>query len=468
MKSPTSVLIIGAGISGLSLAYRLQKQGVDVQLLDAGIYPGGWARTLHTDWGLLEAGPRGLRLRGEGGVAFLELVRELSIESKLIGSDPAAGSRHVFLDGSLESVETKPWKWPFSRATKGLGLALLKEVLSNPVSTKLFDFNQKKQASLGKEDVSVETFLCDRFGKDLYRRLFEPALLGVFGAKGSLLSAATCLTPFWQAYQNSGSVIRGLFAESISKIREKRQNLGSWDQYPLVSFEKGLQDLVDALFDEVYPLFHSKQRVTKIQWDESRRFFQVHSNTQIWLAEKLVVAANPWSLGSDCLDLSSWKHLQNYAQPHSLSLLHMGFEKPLKKEWGFGYLVAPTPEHSLLGVVMDSNIFPQHDRSGFARMTAMMPCPLSGERVEILAGKALSSLQKQLGFDEVPSFTRCSLANQAFALYRPGFEQSRQFLKEEVQNKKWPIEFIGTGYGSFSFIQCLLEAKKLSERFLSN
>lgn len=465
MKSPCDVLVIGAGISGLSLAYRLQKKGMEPVLLDASSHAGGWVKTLHTDWGLLETGPRGVRLRGESGAAFLELVRDLSIEHKLIGAEATASMRYILLDGALEKVQTSPWNWPFSKATRGLGCSLFMEMVNFPAFKNLFLQTGEEKLSRDLEDVSVETFLCERFGSNLYRRLFEPALLGVFGAQGSFLSAATCLKSFWKAYRHRGGVVLGLMTEGASRVfsRKPSFDLRPWNTYPLISFEKGLQEVVDALSEKMKPYFQPKQKVNKIQWDRTLKMFRVHTSSKLWLAEKVVVACNPWSLGSGALQLTHWDPLISHAEPHSLSLLHLGFDRPLSKAWGFGYLVAPSPTEQILGVVMDSNIFPVHDRGAISRMTVMMKSPQQGQSLERQGQKAIQSVTELLNIEEPPKFSRYSLAEQAFALYKPGFEQARERLLDEVKAQDWPLHFTGVGYGSFSLAQCFLESKKLSD-----
>ncbi|HLE53304.1 MAG TPA: FAD-dependent oxidoreductase [Anaerolineales bacterium] len=47
MKPGTQVIVIGAGIGGLSVASRLARSGLDVTVLEAHIYPGECAGTFY-------------------------------------------------------------------------------------------------------------------------------------------------------------------------------------------------------------------------------------------------------------------------------------------------------------------------------------------------------------------------------------------------------------------------------------
>lgn len=462
MKSPVDVLVVGGGVSGLCLSYYLQKKGVDFALLEASERTGGWIRTAYTDWGQLEMGPRGIRLRGEGGRAFIKLVRELSIENRLIGASTCAGARHILLDGKLEKVGSYPWNWPFSKATKGLASALIQEISGIRSLKNFFHEVARKQPLDLIDDRSIEDFLSDRFGYELYERLFEPALVGVFGASGHDLSAATCLASLWSAYQSSGSVLRGLLIEGLKgAFKEKNISMSPWNSYPLVSFDKGLQVLVEALYEKIRASFFARQKVQTIQWDARLGLFRVQSSSRLWLAKRVVVATSPWSLGAGALDLMNWNPLLSGVQPHSLALVHVGLTKELRKQWGFGYLVSPRLGGDLLGVVMDSNLFPQHDTAGIHRMTLMMKPPVTKENFDSFSQRAIERVGKHLGESLEPCFVRHFFADRALGLYRPGFMQMKQKLNDEVLEKKLPLHFLGMGYGAFSVSQCLTEVEKM-------
>jgi len=53
----SQVIILGAGISGLSLAWELGRQGIKVQVLEADSTIGGLAGTLRQDGYCMDIGP---------------------------------------------------------------------------------------------------------------------------------------------------------------------------------------------------------------------------------------------------------------------------------------------------------------------------------------------------------------------------------------------------------------------------
>lgn len=103
------VIVVGAGLAGLTAAYRLAKQGVDVVVLEADQRPGGRVLTAEYDAMYAEAGGAVVTGDEELLVALLEEVgidqREL-VELGLHGVDFTVGSRILHMarmDGRLGS-----------------------------------------------------------------------------------------------------------------------------------------------------------------------------------------------------------------------------------------------------------------------------------------------------------------------------------------------------------------------------
>src|SRR5271156_748918 len=116
MNKSTQVAVIGAGISGLACAYRLQQLGLDVTVFESCSGPGGLIDSVEKDGLLFEAGPQSF----QGTPALLDLIRELGLEARLQKADPRA-PRYVLLHGRLRKVPMSPQ-------------ALLTSTLLNPVS----------------------------------------------------------------------------------------------------------------------------------------------------------------------------------------------------------------------------------------------------------------------------------------------------------------------------------------------
>src|SRR6202041_3377435 len=156
MKNPPQVAVIGAGISGLACAYRLQQLGVDVAVFESNSAAGGMIDSVERDGLLFEAGPQSF----QGTPALLELIRKLGLEAQLQKADPRA-PRYVLLHGHLRKIPMSPQ-------------ALLASTLLNPVSRWKIASEPFKKSQPPTEEESVAAFVRRKFGHEILEYLVAP------------------------------------------------------------------------------------------------------------------------------------------------------------------------------------------------------------------------------------------------------------------------------------------------------
>lgn len=92
------VVVIGAGIGGLTAAVDLAARGCDVTLLERGSVPGGKMRELRAGEAAIDSGPTVFTMRRVFDELFEAAGTDLDSELKLARADRLA--RHAWLDGS--------------------------------------------------------------------------------------------------------------------------------------------------------------------------------------------------------------------------------------------------------------------------------------------------------------------------------------------------------------------------------
>src|SRR5580704_15625143 len=123
------VVVVGAGITGLTVAHRLHAAlpGADVTVLEQADRAGGVVWTEQADGFTVEAGPNGFR---DNVPAVFELVHELGLGDQLVpASDAAARNRYLFLCDKLQRLPSGP---PGLLTTPILGLPGKLALLAEP------------------------------------------------------------------------------------------------------------------------------------------------------------------------------------------------------------------------------------------------------------------------------------------------------------------------------------------------
>src|SRR5574341_1539862 len=130
MGIESEVLIVGAGISGLTVAWELQQSGRMVQVIEAAARPGGSIGS-HRELGcLIETGPNSTL---ETSPLIGKLIDETGVAAQRIYANAAAKKRFVLRGGRLIPVPLSPPAFLatplFSFATK---LGLFREPFVRP------------------------------------------------------------------------------------------------------------------------------------------------------------------------------------------------------------------------------------------------------------------------------------------------------------------------------------------------
>ena len=234
--TPPSVVIVGGGISGLTAAYELQRQGVPFVLLERSPVCGGVVRTERIDGYTIDAGPDALLTQKP---AAIDLCRELGLGERL--RPQLARTTFVVRRGALcrlpeASVLGIPTRWkPF-------------------VTTRAFSWRGKlrmaAEAALPRgssgDDESIAAFIGRRFGREAVDYLAEPLLAGIHGGDPERLSMRTAFPRFLELEEKYGSVIAGL-----RKMRVPKSPPGAAS--PFVALPGGMGELTGALLKAIAP-----------------------------------------------------------------------------------------------------------------------------------------------------------------------------------------------------------------------
>lgn len=210
------IVIVGGGITGLSLAHHLARLGVPHRVLEAGAQPGGVIRSAEIEGHVLDWGPQRARLTGPFG----DLVKELALEDEVVTA-PSDLPLFVYAAGKLRLA-------PFSAS------GLLRSDLLSPAA-KLRVLLEPLTAA-PRRDETVAALFRRKIGGQAYERLVGPLYGGLYASDPEDMVVGSSL-----------GLVLAEFGIGRSLLVPLIRRGGRIDPPPAVSFRRGMQTLPLAL-----------------------------------------------------------------------------------------------------------------------------------------------------------------------------------------------------------------------------
>ena len=196
-------LIIGGGISGLSIAWWLAQEGLSCQIWEADSRPGGKIRSQQKDGYLTErAASMLMNFRPE----VAELIDAAGLtDKKTRRAKEAESNRFLVNNGQLTALPMKAKAMLLSPIwSLGAKLRLLAEPFVPPN---------------GNHDETVSQFITRRLGREVLEKAMEPFVAGTLAGDADLASATATLPRLTALEHRYGSITAGII---VNKLRRRQ------------------------------------------------------------------------------------------------------------------------------------------------------------------------------------------------------------------------------------------------------
>lgn len=441
------LLVIGGGISGLSLAYLLSgKSGLEITVLEAEARPGGKIWTDRSDGYLCESGVNGFL---DNKPRTLELASMLSL-SPLRSSD-AARKRFVYAGGRLEQLPESP-------------PAFLKSGLISPrgkLRIALEPFIKKG----GPGDETLADFARRRLGSEAYEKLIDPMASGIYAGDPEAMSLKSSFPRINEIEQKYGSLIRGL----IKLTAERKKAVSAAPSGVLTSFEGGMQGVIDVLSARLGSALKTGSRAVSVE--KLDRAYRVHLSDGGSEEADAVVVAAPAHQASGILrelDGAASKAIGGIPYP-SLAVVCTGYSREKLKGNldAFGFLVPFVEGRKILGTLFDSSIFPGRAPEGRVLLRTMLGGARASRLVDrgetAIVDMVLSDLGEIAGIGVEPDFVRVYRHEKAIPQYNVGHAERVRAVDEIVRKNKG-FYITGNSYRGIGVNDCIENSFKLAEK----
>ena len=448
------VLIVGAGISGLSTAYYLAKHGLPVRLVEKERRLGGVIRTDLVDGCVLESGP-------DSFVSFkkeaFELCRELGLNGEIVGSNDRRRVTYVVRKGQLvplpEGLQfVVPTRfWPI------ISSSLLSWRAKLSFLTDAFRWRSSKD-----QDESVTEFICRHFHHEVLDYLVEPLLAGIYGGSPEILSATRVLPGLVELERRYGSVVRG--ALKVQRPPSSAARAGGKSLF--LTLRSGLHSLIHQLVKAAGP----KLQVIHGEVKSIRRAGQGYllrvEGEQLW-TRQLVVAV-PAVVAAQLLepvDTVLSRELAGIPYSSSITVSLLFDQEAIPRLEGFGFLV-PAVERKYLTACTYLHVkFPPKIRPGLVGVRCfllssdgeLMNCP-----DEQLVNLCLAELAVLAGIEAKPRHYRVARWPAAMAQYTVGHDERLCRIQERLRELPG-LHLVGNAYVGIGISDCIRTAQKAAE-----
>ena len=416
MKKEIDAIIIGAGLTGLTLAFYLKRAGKKVLVLEKASRTGGVMHTTQKDGFTFETGPNSGSM---GSVEMAELFEDLGDACTLETANATSKQRWIWKNGQWHSLPSSLW----------LGL-----------TTPLFSFYDKFRI-LGepfrKKGTNPHETIADmvtrRMGRIYLDYAVNPFISGIYAGDPYTLVTKYALPKLYQLEQGYGSFIGGSIKKG--KAKDKRSQKATKEVFTAKGGKQKIIDALTAAIGSENIILNTKDIEIKLQNSPSGGY-NIQIEDQHFTSP--IVASTTGAKALPMLFPFAKKELINeIAKLKYAKVVQavVGYKKwqgiPLK---AFGGLIPAAEKRNALGILFPSSLFSGRAPKGGALMTFFMGGVKRPDIIEMTDHEITALVKKELSetlqCKETPDLIRITRYQEAIAQYDASSKERLAAIKE--------------------------------------
>ena len=447
------LVIIGGGITGLSLAYFLLEKNpsFDIIVLESEKKAGGKIWTDKVNGFLCEGGVNGFL---DNRPKTLELVSKLAL-TPLRSSDNAR-KRFIFSEGKLHRLPESPAAFFISNLLSLSGrLRIIGEIFAPKGSG---------------EDETLASFAKRRLGKEAYEKLIDPMASGIYAGDPEKMSLKSCFLKVYNLEQKYGSLIKGML-KLQKEAKKTGKKVGAGPGGVLTSFYDGMGMMINALSGILGGRLRTGTRAVSVDKQKDKYLVYLSDGSHLD-AEAVVFAAPAFETSGMVKDID--KNLSTVLSeiPYpAVSVVCFGYNRERLKHPldGFGFLIPGREGRRILGTLWDSSVFPNRAPEGYVLLRSM----LGGVRMSDLALQdenkltdiVMAELRDVMEITAQPDFVKVYTHKQGIPQYPLGHQQRLATIDKMTSNFK-RLYVTGNAYRGIGVNDCIENSYTLAERIV--
>lgn len=400
------ILIIGAGLTGLSAAVALKKRGIPFVVLEKSNRVGGQIRTYSENKFVFEAGPNTGSNTSED---VIQLFETLAPSCEIEFARKEAEKRLIWKNGKFHALPQSLWQG---------------------ITTPLFRFSDKIRllgepwrAKGTNPDESVASLAARRLGKSFVDYAVDPFLSGIYAGDADALVTRHALPKLYNLEQNYGSFIRG----SIAKSKEKK-GLKAQPTQSIFSVKGGMENLPKAMakfIGKEHILLEATNIRTVPCKDGWQTTYTRHGETHSIISKHVITTTGAYTLPEllPFVDNDDMQHITNMRYAPMVQVAVGVKDKGALNFEAFGGLVSSKDNEDFLGILFPSSCFkgraPENGALFSFFMGGIKRQDLTQLSDDAIKEKTLKAFYRMLKFpkDKTPDLLRIFRYKKAIAQY---------------------------------------------------
>lgn len=460
------VAVVGAGISGLAVAYKLialgKAEGVDVRVtvFESTTRTGGVIQSENRDGRVAEFGPDSMLSTKPAAVS---LIKELGLEKDLIPTNERNRRSMVASKGKLQALPE--------------GFVMLAPTRLIPfLFSPIFSLKGKIRVALDlvspgqvpEEDETVAAFVTRRFGREALEKVVQPMVGGIYVGDVTKLSARSTLPQFVEMERKFGSIIRGLLNRAgVDRVHERTSSGARYSMF--VTLKNGVQSIVEALESrigdkniqraiEVCQVKRKRNRWLIETSNGSQEFDSVVFATSAKRTARIIEGFEP-EIAGKLLSIES-------ASAAVVNLLYSRdqISHPLD---GFGFVVPSSENRSILAASVISNKFPNRAPSGMVAIRVFLGGVLQPELLkhsdQELSELAHADLKYYLGLKNQPQSGFVTRYPDSMPQYNLGHQARVDEIMTMTRERMPGVFLTGNSYHGVGIPDCIASALRTAQ-----
>lgn len=447
------IIVIGAGISGLSTAYLLSKKGFDVKIIEKNEAVGGSIESVIENGFLFDRGPNSAL---ETTPVIAQLITELKLEPELLYASKQANKRYILRDNKLHSLPMSP---------QGL------------IKTKLFSGKAKlrlmAEPFIGRSEdgyyQSLAEFVKRRLGQEFLDYAINPFVAGVYAGRPEDLSVKSAFPKLYALEEKYGGLIIG----TIRSIRERKKRAEIAKQSAkMLSFKSGMIALPKAIEKYFGSNVLLSSEVTSVDKNENGYLVSYQQNGAANKIDcDIVLSTIPVYAASNLFtkyDKDFKTHSDAIYYPPVLVYYLVYDRNAIKQDLdGFGFLIPAKENKSFLGALWSSVIFTDRTNENNAAFTLFVggsrnPDFVKEDRTSLLT-KVRKEFEALMGISTDPVFTAERFWEKAIPQYNLGYIEHERYF-DDFEKKNPGLFISGNFRGGISVGDCIKNAELVCDK----